>query len=306
MALGLDDVAVGTWTHPEGLTGCTVVLPPPGTVGGIAVRGAAPGTREAAALGPTGAVTTCDAVVLAGGSAFGLAAADGAMGWLEEQGRGHPTPTARVPIVGAAIVFDLLEDPSARPDAASGRAACETATTADPREGRHGVGAGCTVGKTAGLQWRAASGQGVAVERGAGITVGALVAANPLGDVLDERGEVLAGSRAPADHPRFPWQPPWGAQGQGGPSQHTVIGCVVTDATLTKAEACRVADLAHTGVARTVDPAHTSADGDALFCLATGAVPPADEAVPLPAVDRVAHLAARAVAAAVRSAAGGA
>ncbi len=303
MALGSDEVAVGTWTHPEGHTGCTVVLPPPGTVGGIAVRGAAPGTREAAALGPAGAVTSCDAVLLSGGSAFGLAAADGVMGWLEERGRGHPTPTAAVPIVGAAIVFDLLEQPGARPDAASGRAACAAATTAEPTSGPVGVGAGCSVGKTAGLTWRSPAGQGAAVERDGAVTVGALVAVNALGDVTDAHGRVLAGSQAPSDHPRFPSAPLEALVEDGpGPGQHTVIGCVVTDAALDKAQACRVADLAHTGVARAVDPAHTSLDGDALFCLATGSGTsqrPPSGAAP---VDLVAHLAARAVATAVRAA----
>ncbi len=320
MALGVDGVRVGVWTHPEGPTGCTVVLPPAGTVGGMAVRGAAPGTREAAALSPAGKVAECHAAVLSGGSAFGLATADGVVGWLAEHGVGYEvTPEVRVPIVGAAIVFDLRPGGEMAapvwPDADAGRAACAVADD-DPPVGRVGVGAGCTVGKTAGVAYGVPAGQGVAVERASGITVGALVGVNALGEVLDERGEVLAGSTAPPDQPRFPYvgpphrvapaaaapdreaespaDAPPGSPADGPPA-HTVIGCVATDARLDKIQACRVADLAHSGVARAVEPAHTSFDGDALLCLATGAVD-------APHADLVAHLAARAVAAAIRAA----
>lgn len=293
MALGVDGVRVGTWTHPRGHTGCTVVLAPQGALGAAAVRGGAPGTREVAALGATGNVRECHAVVLSGGSAFGLAAADGAVAWCEAHGVGYDKTVARIPIVGGAIVFDLREPGQPRPAAAAGWAACEAADAAgaaDPAQGRVGVGAGCTVGKAAGPQWAVPGGQGWAVARDGGVTVGALVAANALGDVLDEHGRVLAGSRAPADAPRFPAAPlPVPA-----PVEHTVIGCLVTDARLSKPEAARAADLAHTGIARAVDPAHTSYDGDCLFLLCAQRV----EA----SVDLVAHLGARAVAAAIRSA----
>lgn len=315
VALGVDGVRVGVWTREDGPTGCTVVLPPAGTVGGMAVRGAAPGTREAAALGPAGKVAECHAAVLSGGSAFGLATADGVVRWLAEHGVGYEvTPAVRVPIVGAAIVFDLRADGAGGgagaepvwPDADAGRAACAAASDADPPVGRVGVGAGCTVGKAAGVAYGVPAGQGVAVEHGGGITVGALVAVNALGDVLDERGGVLAGSTAPPEHPRFPYVGPPHRAATGtaaderspgspadGPAANTVIGCVATDAQLDKIQACRVADLAHSGVARAIDPAHTSFDGDALFCLATGAVAAVH-------ADLVAHLAARAVAAAIR------
>lgn len=321
MALGVDGIRVGVWTHPDGPTGCTVVLPPAGTVGGMAVRGAAPGTREAAALGPNGKVAECHAVVLSGGSAFGLATADGVVRWLAEHGVGYEVTAAiRVPIVGAAIVFDLRPGAAGGdggadgegtaapvwPDADAGRAACAAATDDEPPVGRVGVGAGCTVGKTAGVAYGVPAGQGAAVERAGGITVSALVGVNALGEVLDERGEVLAGSTAPPGQPRFPYvapphraateaAPPDGEAGSpaDGPPAHTVIGCVATDARLDKAQACRVADLGHSGVARAVEPAHTSFDGDALVCLATGAVK-------APHPDLVAHLAARAVAAAIR------
>lgn len=329
MALGLDDVRVGTWTHDEVPTGCTVVLPPEGALGAMAVRGESPGTREAAALGPFGKLTVLHGVVLAGGSAYGLAAADGAVQWLEEQGIGYPIGEhAIVPIVGAAIVLDLsVGIPGGRPDAAAGRAACRAASSDDPVEGAVGAGAGCTVAKIGGLEHAWRGGQGIAVERADDLVVGALVVNNAVGEILDEQGSPLIRSRAPADVPRWPSEtdqrlgPSAGAvHGEGpngkdpsgedasgldptgdhpesldegaGPAGNTVIGVVVTNARLDKSQAHRVADLAHSGVARTVDPCHTSVDGDALFCIATGRV----EA----SVDRVAQLAARAVATATR------
>jgi L-aminopeptidase/D-esterase-like protein len=310
VALGVGGLRVGVWTHSEGHTGTTVVLPPTGTVGGMAVRGASPGTREAAALGPTGKVAECHAAVLSGGSAFGLATGDGVTRWLAARGVGYEvTPGVRVPIVGGAIVFDLRDAATDAPGAAAGRGACEAATSAEPPTGQVGVGAGCAVGKTAGAAFGVPAGQGVAIARGAGLSVGALVGVNAFGDVLDERGAVLAGSTAPADQPRFPYVSPphrappptrhgpvgTGDEGPAGPAANTVIGCVVTDARLDKPQACRTADLAHGGVTRAVEPAHTSFDGDALFCLATGAVEPAHP-------DLVTHLAVHTVAEAIRQA----
>jgi len=289
VALGVDGTRVGCWTDPEHHTGCTVVLAPDGAQGAIAVRGGAPGTREAAALGSTGNVRECHAVVLSGGSAFGLATADGVVDWCVEQGIGYDKQVATIPIVGAAIVFDLRGRDLPRPGRDAGWAACAAATTDDPPQGSFGVGAGCTVGKVGGLEWGSKGGQGWAVERGGGVTVGALMAVNALGDVLDERGDVLAGSRAGDDVTRYPFAamfPP--------PLEHTVIGCLVTDARLSKSDAVRAADLAHTGIARAVSPAHTSMDGDALFLLSAQRL----EA----SVDLVAELGARAVAAAIRSA----
>ena len=289
MALGVEGTRVGCWTDHAHHTGCTVVLAPHGAQGAIAVRGGAPGTREAAALGPTGNVLECHAVVLSGGSAFGLATADGVVDWCAAHDIGYDKQVATIPIVGAAIVFDLRGRGLPRPDRDAGWAACEAASTDDPPQGSVGVGAGCTVGKTGGLQWGSKGGQGWAVARGAGVTVGALMAVNALGDVIGERGDVLAGSRADDDVPRYPFaamMPP--------PLEHTVIGCMVTDARLSKPDAVRAADLAHTGIARAVSPAHTSMDGDALFLLSAQRV----EA----GVDLVAELGARAVAAAIRSA----
>lgn len=297
MALGVDGLRIGTWTHPEVPTGCTVLLPPDGTVGAVAVRGSSPGTREAAALGPFGKVAVCHGVVLSGGSAYGLATADGAMRWLEEQGIGYQTRIARVPIVGAAICLDLgVAFPDARPDAAAGRAACEAATSDDPEEGAVGAAAGTSVAKVAGLEHALRGGQGIAVRRVGDLVVGALVVNNGVGEVVGEDGTVLAGTRAPADAPRYPLErdlvaeepEPHGA----GPTENTVIGCVVTNARLDKLAVHRVADLGHSGIARAMRPAHTMFDGDALFALATGEVE-----VPL---DRVTALAADVVAEAAR------
>jgi L-aminopeptidase/D-esterase-like protein len=304
MALGFDDVAVGTWTSPTGRTGCTVVLPPEGTVGAIAIRGQAPGTREAAALGPFGKVTVCHGVVLSGGSAFGLATSDGAMRWLEERGIGYQLPTGVVPIVGGAIILDRsATDPATRPGADAGWAACDAATTADPAEGSVGAGAGATIAKVGGIGhgWR--GGQGVAVRREGDVNVSALVINNGVGEVLDADGSVLIGSRADTDLSRFPADPaalyrgmPGPSDGQepvpGGPSANTIIGCVVTNARLDKLGAHRVADLGHGGIVRAVRPAHTSLDGDALFALALGRVDAS--------LDLVAHLAVEAVEEATR------
>jgi L-aminopeptidase/D-esterase-like protein len=311
MALGVAGVRVGTWTAPSGRSGCTVVLPPPGTVGSIAVRGTAPGTREAAALGPSGKVTVCHGIVLSGGSAYGLATADGVVRHLEAQGVGYSVGPALVPIVGAAILLDAaVADPASRPGADAGIAACEAATEDDPPEGGVGAGAGCTTAKVGGLDHAWRSGQGVAVRRAGGVTVGAIVANNGVGELVAEDGRWLARARVPADAPRFPVdasalvgdrgaQAERAGEGAGqrpgdgaGPTANTVIGCIVTDARLSKRDVHRVADLGHSGIARAVRPAHTELDGDALFALATGQV----EAT----VDLVAHLAAEAVAEAVR------
>ena len=300
MALGVEGVRVGVWTDSEHHTGCTVILPPAGTVGGIAVRGGAPGTREAAILGPATPNEACHAVVLCGSSLFGLRAADGVVDWCEAHGIGLDLAVGRFPIVGAAVVLDIRGPDMRRIDREAGWAACEAATAGEPANGSVGVGTGCTVGKEAGLGWASKGGQGTAVRRSGGVTVGAMVAVNALGSVLGEDGRVIAGSRAPADNPRYPHAPMSivrapgddGTRDDAGGISNTVIGCVVTNARLRKPGVCRVADLAHTGIARAVSPAHTSLDGDALFALSTGEVETS--------VDLVAELAAQAVAEAVR------
>ena len=300
MALGVEGVRIGMWTDPQHHTGCTVILPPAGTAGGIAVRGGAPGTREAAILGPATPNEACHAVVLCGSSLFGLRAADGVVDWCEAHGIGLDLAVCRFPIVGAAVVLDIRSPEMRRIDRDAGWAACEAATAGEPANGSVGVGAGCTVGKEAGLEWASKGGQGSAVRRSGDVTVGALVAVNALGSVLDEDGRVIAGCRAPDDRPRYPFVPSsilraeseGDSVGDAGGVSNTVIGCVVTNARLWKPQVCRVADLGHTGIARAVSPAHTSLDGDALFALATGEVDAS--------VDLVAELAAQAVADAVR------
>ena len=300
MALGVEGVRVGMWTDLEHHTGCTVILPPAGAAGGIAVRGGAPGTREAAVLGPAAPNEACHAVVLCGSSLFGLRAADGVVDWCEAHGIGLELAVGLFPIVGAAVVLDIRNPEMRRIDRDAGWAACKAASADEPANGSVGVGTGCTVGKEAGLEWASKGGQGSAVRRSGDVTVGAMVAVNALGSVLGEDGRVIAGCRAPADRPRYPHVPlsilrtsvEAGPVDDAGSISNTVIGCVVTNARLRKPGVCRVADLAHNGIARAVSPAHTSLDGDALFALATGEI----EA----SVDLVAELAARAVADAVR------
>ena len=300
MALGVEGVRVGMWTDAEHHTGCTVILPPAGAVGGIAVRGGAPGTREAAILGPATPNEACHAVVLCGSSLFGLRAADGVVDWCEAHDIGLDLAVGRFPIVGAAVVLDIRGPDMRRIDRDAGWAACEAATEAEPSNGSVGVGAGCTVGKEAGREWASKGGQGRAVRQSGDVTVGALVAVNALGSVLGEDGRVIAGCRAPDNRPRYPHAPlsvlragsERDTPDESASISNTVIGCVVTNARLRKPEVCRVADLGHTGIARAVSPAHTSLDGDALFALATGEV----EA----SVDLVAELAAQAVTEAVR------
>lgn len=301
MALGIDGLRVGHWTSPEQRSGCTVVLPPPGTLGAMAVRGGAPGTREAAALSATGKIAECHAVVLSGGSAYGLATADGVMGWLEARDVGYRVGRGGlVPIVGAAIVLDTsVVEPSERPGPAAGAAACDAASGDEPPVGRVGAGAGCTVAKIGGLDfaWRGGVGTAtrtVVLESGP-LTVAAIVVNNALGEIVGPDGRVVAASRAPAGTARYPVAD---RQELLAAAEHTVIGCVITDASLDKASAARVADLAHTGIARAVDPAHTTLDGDAIFCLATGQ---ADLGGHDGVVDLVASMAADAVAEATRA-----
>ncbi len=204
MALGLPSVLVGSWTDEEAATGVTVVLPPPGTLGAIAVRGGAPGTREAAALSSTGAGVECHGVVLCGNSVFGLAAADGVVRWCAEQGRGLNIRDSIVPVIGGAVVYDIASPHSERPTAAAGWAACEAASADEPATGRVGVGRGCTIGKVAGRDFSVPGGLGAAVVRSGEVVVGAVVAVNALGDVIDADGTVLAGCTAPPGSERTP------------------------------------------------------------------------------------------------------
>jgi L-aminopeptidase/D-esterase-like protein len=280
-------VRVGHFTDTRRPTGCTVVLTEEGAVAGVDVRGAAPGSRETDLLAPTNLVEQVHAVLLSGGSAFGLDAASGVVRWLEARGIGLAAGPARVPIVPAAILFDLhLGDAAIRPDADAGHAACVAASDRAPAQGSVGAGAGATVGKLFGIERAMKGGIGTASLRVGGITVGALVAVNPVGDVIDPAtGRPLAGARAAADHAS-------GAGGDGDGARlvgttasvlrgvlpaglqagmATTIGVVATDATLTKAQAQKVAQMSHDGLARCIDPVHTMFDGDTMFALATGA-----------------------------------
>ena len=263
-------VEVGHWTDPVARTGCTVALLPEGTVASGEVRGGAPATREFALLDPSRLVDRVDAVVLSGGSAFGLAAADGVMGWLEAQGRGFPTPAVPVPIVVGMSLFDLsVGDPGVRPDAAAGRAACETATSAAVELGPVGAGTGATVGKWSGWDGVTAGGLGGAVRRHGGLVVASLVAVNALGAVDDGTASGLEpGGLAAAG-----WLPD--APDRRSPDAvfgNTTIGIVVTNARLTKLECHLLAQSGHDGLARALLPAHTSSDGDAIVAAATGSV----------------------------------
>ncbi len=269
-------LAVGHFTDARRPTGCTVVLVPEGAACGVDVRGAAPGTRETDLLSPLNAVEQVHAVLLAGGSAFGLDAAGGVMRWLEERGIGFAVGPARVPIVPAAILFDLwLGDVRIRPDAAAGYAACEVASRLAPAQGNVGAGAGASVGKLFGIERAMRGGIGSASVTVAGITVGALVAVNALGDVIDPAcGRPVAGARSADGRSlmntmaallRGDLPAPF----QSG--QATTIGVIATDARLGKAQANKVAQMAHDGLARSINPVHTMGDGDTLFALATGA-----------------------------------
>lgn len=269
-------IRVGHATDPVGLTGCTVILCEKGAVGGVDQRGGAPGTRETDLLRPVHLVHEVHAVLLAGGSAFGLAAADGVMRYLEEHGAGFDTRVARVPIVPAAILFDLdLGDAQARPDAAMGYAACQDATDAPVAEGNVGAGAGASLGKVLGSRRAMKSGLGsAAVSLGGGLVVGALVAVNPFGDVVDpQTGRILAGARKPrSDQLADTLSVMKSMLGKASLrfASSTLIGVVATNGRLTKEEANKVAQMAQDGIARTVRPAHTMFDGDTLFTLSTG------------------------------------
>src|SRR5215211_5185241 len=198
MALGIQDLAVGHWTDPVGLTGCTVVVPPPQNVAAASVRGGGPGTRETDLLQPQAHVEGVSAVLLTGGSAFGLAAAQGVVDWCERRGLGYARFGPPIPIVPAAVLFDLaVGDWAARPGPAEGEAACLAASTADGPLGNVGAGMGATVGKTAGPEHMTKGGLGWAVVEAGPVTVGALAAVNAGGDVLEEDGTVLAGARVP-------------------------------------------------------------------------------------------------------------
>ncbi len=271
-------IKVGHYTDKEGVTGCTVVLCEGGAVGGVDVRGSAPGTRETDLMRPVNLVQEVQSVVLTGGSAYGLDAASGVMRWLEEREIGFNVGVGVVPIVPAAVLFDLtIGDPKARPNAEAGYAACQSATDGPVTEGSVGAGTGATVGKLLGPKFATKSGLGTAsVKIGKGIVVGAIVAVNAFGDVVDpDSGTILAGTRKPivggfANTGKL-------MQGDLGQTvlglANTTLAVVATSAYLTKEAVNKVAQMAHDGLARSIRPIHTMFDGDTVFALATGKPP---------------------------------
>ena len=294
----IDGILVGHYTDAENKTGCTVILcPPDGAVGGVDVRGPAPATRETDLLRPGHLVERVNAVLLTGGSAFGLDAAAGVMHFLEEKNIGYETGVARVPIVPAAAIFDLaVGSAKARPNADAGYRACVAATSGAVAEGRVGAGTGASVGHLLGPQFASPGGLGAASQSiGKGVIVGALVVVNAFGDVVDPRtGEILAGARKPVvgvrtlssllrrkttEIPATDESVRWlnsASAIKSGIAQtalartHTTIGVVATNAALTKEQVNLVAMMAHDGFARAIRPAHTLYDGDALFVLSAG------------------------------------
>jgi L-aminopeptidase/D-esterase-like protein len=281
-------IRVGQAQNTDALTGVTVILCEDGAVAGMDQRGGAPGTRETDALKPMHLVQKAHAIVLAGGSAFGLDAASGAVKYLEERGVGLDVRVAKVPIVPAAILFDLgIGQSHVRPDAAMGYAACQNASRERPAEGNVGAGTGATVGKIFGPGQAMKSGLGTAsIDLGGGVIVGAIVAVNAFGDVIDPTtGKIIAGARAPnlplisKPSDQTPFADTLAAmKGLIGKTalrfarsgENTVIGVVATNAQLGKEEITKVAQMADDGLSRTVRPAHTMYDGDTIFALSTG------------------------------------
>ena len=271
-------IRVGQAQNENARTGVTVVLAPPeGAKAGVSVRGAAPGTRETDALKPGNLVEVAHAVVLTGGSAFGLAAADGVMRFLSQAGIGVDMGIANIPIVPAAVLFDLsVGDPGAAPDAAMGRAAVSAAAKG-VKQGPYGAGTGCTIGKLVQNAVPQRGGIGSAsMTLPEGITVGALVAVNAVGDVYHPRtGQCIASARMPdgtqvmADGLLFGVSPMPAQMRIPAPNSNTTIGVIAVDCKLTKDEVSRLADVAHDGLARVIRPCHTQLDGDTLFALAT-------------------------------------
>jgi len=270
-------ISVGHTTLAEAATGCTVILCPEGAVAGVDVRGSAPGTRETDLLHPVNTVQMVHAILLTGGSAFGLAAADGVMRWLEERRIGFDVGVAVVPIVPAAVLFDLMIGRAdVRPTAADGYAACDAATTDPVARGSVGAGTGATVGKLFGPAFAAKTGIGSAARTiHGGITVAALVALNAFGDVVDPaNGTIIAGARRPDGSPGFADTMAHLHGDLAGTmlafGQNTTLAVVATNAALTKSAATKMAQMAHDGLARTIRPIHTMLDGDTIFALGTG------------------------------------
>ena len=283
----LQGILVGHYTDQRRPTGCTVVLCPKGALAGVDVRGAAPGTRDTDVLSPSNTVQEVHGLLLSGGSAYGLDAAGGVMRWLEERGHGFQLGPAIVPIVPAAVIFDLwvddfsdaltksAENPRIRPDVEAGYLACQAANSEPVTQGNVGAGTGATLGKLNGPDCAMKGGIGSASLCVNGVTVAALVVCNALGDVIDpQTGQLLAGARISADSRTLMdiRQAQLNGHGISKPQtgSNTTIGVVATDAVLNKPQAHRLAQVAHDGLARSIRPVHTPMDGDTLFALGTG------------------------------------
>jgi L-aminopeptidase/D-esterase-like protein len=268
-----DGFAIGHWTDAVAETGCTVILPPAGSACGVDVRGGGPGSRETEILGPLANAAEATAVLLTGGSAFGLAAADGVVRWCEEQGRGYMTPGGLVPLVPAAVIYDLITGRAdVRPGPEQGYAAAASATGGVPERGRVGAATGAAVAKAMGREHAQPGGIGYAALRlGTGETVAAIAAVNATGDIIDTDGSALAdlpgGRRSAELIASISETPEWSAR---EPRESTTLVCVMTDLALDKLGANKIARMASAGIARAVDPVFTPFDGDITFCLASG------------------------------------
>ncbi len=292
MQFDLAGLKIGHATNEEFHTGCTVFLCPQQTIASVDVRGPAPGSRETALLAVDKPIQHINAVLLTGGSAFGLAAADGVMRYLAELGIGHKTPIRPIPLAPTAVVYDLFLGKGQRlPDSEMGYAACLAATAEQVEQGNVGAGAGVTVGKWSGFESMMKSGFGLAVEQIDDLVVGAAAVVNAVGDVVNADGTVLAGARdgengwAVAKNPyrRFPETPP------APLGTNTTLVVVFTNASLNKIEANRLAQRAHDGMAIAIRPVHTTHDGDTAFALATGRIEAAFDLVANAAVEIVAE-----------------
>ena len=291
---------VGHAQDAEGGTGCTAIICEAGAVAGVDVRGGGPASRETELLKPVSAAREIHCVMLSGGSAYGLAAADGAMAYLEEKGVGYDVGIGVVPLVCGASLFDLVAgDPKCRPDKAMGYAACVDAEKNDPKEGNVGAGTGATVGKIKGLERAMKSGLGIYAVQVGEVRCAVVAAVNALGDVLDhETGKPIAGLRTEdgsglaSTAETMLEEISWDRDLYNG---NTTLGCIITNAKLTKEQCNKLASVAHNGYARTISPVHTSADGDTIFVMASGEVEVHADALGILATEVMARAINRAV-----------
>ncbi len=272
----VDGIKVGHFTETRRPTGCTVILYERGAVAGVDVRGSAPGTRETDLLKPINTVDRVNAIILSGGSAFGLDSATGVMRYLEEHDSGYATAAGKVPIVPAAILYDLnVGEGKIRPNADAGYKACMSAKPGPIEEGSVGAGAGATVGKIGGGKPMKGGIGTSSIKLPNGLVVGAIVAVNCVGDVIDPKtGKIIAGARTP-DGKAFlnimeTYRSGRGVAQNGAPGENTTIGVVATNARFDKTQMTKIAEMAHDGMARAINPTHTPSDGDTLFALSTG------------------------------------